>query len=498
VEVDAVVDASDDAQDGAAEDALADAREDVADAQSDRDDAPDATDLDAGTDAAIDATRDTTSDASAGDAASDVTADAASDATVDTSSDASASDAAADVVADHAEDADAALVCGAGTANCDGLTGNGCEISTVSDPTNCGACGTVCANAHGTTTCAGGACAPLCAAGFADCNGVKKDGCETSTTTDANHCGACGRACTGASTCQAGECVSPSCASGGADGHTNCGTSSNESCCLSPTVTGGSVALDGTHAATVSSFRLDKYEITVGRFRAFVAAVAAGWAPASGAGKHAHLNGGQGLSDGAGGFEPGWDTTWTPTFSTATSGDWATRLGCNTTYHGTWTSSPQSRERYPIECATFYELYAFCIWDGGFLPSEAEWQYAAAGGSENRTYPWGSAVADDSHAIFCGGTCDGTRPVGSLPLGNGKFGQSDLAGNSWEWAVDAYVTAYALASYADSAVFTPLTYRARRGGSFDNGEPQMHASNRNYNKPTGRSYNGGARCARIP
>jgi formylglycine-generating enzyme required for sulfatase activity len=64
-------------------------------------------------------------------------------------------------------------------------------------------------------------------------------------------------------------------------------------------VTGGTFyrSNDADSEATIAGFRLDKYEVTVGRFRNFVDAVVSGWRPAAGAGKHTHLNGGQGLTN---------------------------------------------------------------------------------------------------------------------------------------------------------------------------------------------------------
>ena len=88
-----------------------------------------------------------------------------------------------------------------------------------------------------------------------------------------------------------------SCTPGG-PGMTNCGAAS-ESCCTSPLVTGGAfsrvyssnggVASGLSYGATVANFRLDKYEVTVGRFRRFVAAWDGNWRPAAGAGKHVHV-----------------------------------------------------------------------------------------------------------------------------------------------------------------------------------------------------------------
>jgi formylglycine-generating enzyme required for sulfatase activity len=104
---------------------------------------------------------------------------------------------------------------------------------------------------------------------------------------------------------------------------TNCGPGGNENCCTSLEVTGGTFfrtyVNDGggptgeADPATVSAFRLDKYAVTVGRFRQFAAAWSAGYRPPPGSGKHTYLNGGQGLGN-AGGpvgvpYEPGWVTS---------------------------------------------------------------------------------------------------------------------------------------------------------------------------------------------
>ena len=259
-----------------------------------------------------------------------------------------------------------------------------------------------------------------------------------------NACVACGAGTTNAAgddasgantSCYAGM---PSCQGLAA----NCGA--GESCCASPTVTGGMFNGDNnaSYPATVSSFRLDKYEVTVGRFRNFVAAVVGGWKPASGSGKHTHLNSGAGLANTGGGFEPGWDAiNWNTSTNLPTDkATWDGYLSCDAPYQ-TWTPSSGGNEVKPINCVNWYQSAAFCIWDGGFLPSEAEWNYAAAGGNEQRQYPWSlpasSTTIDCSYANYYGaaGFCvappDGsTSVVGSVsPKGNGLYGHADLGGN---------------------------------------------------------------------
>jgi len=325
--------------------------------------------------------------------------------------------------------------------------------------------------------------------------------------------------CGGSGTCSSGSCIQPpSCAPGGA-GMTNCGATA-ESCCVSPEVPGGTYDRTYTNVgtgptgqadpATVSGYRLDKYMVTVGRFRQFVNAWdgGAGYTPPPGSGKHAHLNAGQGLVDsGAQGtvasYEPGWvasdDSNLAPTNM---------NLACDATY-ATWTAAAGSQENLTMNCVSWYESYAFCIWDGGFLPSEAEWEYAAAGGSQELEYPWGATppgTANDYAIYGCyypsgSGSCSGVSniaPVGTATLGTGRWGQLDLAGDLWESNLDWY-GAY-VDPCTDCAYLTAAAGSARviRGGRFSGSASLLLPASRGNNAPTARDSDLGFRCARTP
>jgi len=112
----------------------------------------------------------------------------------------------------------AVATCATGFGNCDGNAANGCETNTNTTVTHCGACGTMCPGAdNAVPACAAGQCALTCTAGFADCDGNAANGCEVNTTTSANHCGGCGRACAvanGTAGCAMSQCTVASCTAG--------------------------------------------------------------------------------------------------------------------------------------------------------------------------------------------------------------------------------------------------------------------------------------------
>jgi sulfatase modifying factor 1 len=271
-----------------------------------------------------------------------------------------------------------------------------------------------------------------------------------------------------------------------------CGPKQNASCCSSSGVPGGTFkrSYDGvtyndspTHSATVSAFRLDDYLITVGRFRAFLGAgqgtqVAP---PSPGAGAHDRLTG------------SGWDPAWNDRL--VASGGLPAALKCG---GETWTDAPGANETKPINCVNWFEAFAFCAWDGGFLPTEAEWNYAAAGGDEQRVYPWSappvSTTIDDTYAVYCGGTCS-LQTVGSRsPKGDGRWGQADLAGSVWEWNLDWWQE-YG-EPCVDCASVSGGTYRIVRGGGFRSLPGDLLVAERVQGTPSERDSFYGARCAR--
>ena len=123
-----------------------------------------------------------------------------------------------------------AASCSAGFGNCDHDTANGCEISLTSNLANCGACGNTCSAPNAQPQCIGGACSiGSCNAGFANCNGVPTDGCETNVITNTAHCGSCGHACivpNGVPQCVTGACSVASCS----PGYANCDGAAANGC----------------------------------------------------------------------------------------------------------------------------------------------------------------------------------------------------------------------------------------------------------------------------
>jgi sulfatase modifying factor 1 len=369
--------------------------------------------------------------------------------------------------------------------------------------------------------------------GDASEGGAGEPGDDAEAGSDAYPSIPCDAPCGAGQQCVAGTCESitpPSCLGGTAGAGPSCGgASGTDDCCASDGVPGGQyyrgydgvTQLSKQFPATVSRYRLDRYEVTVGRFRAFVDAVTAGdamapWAPAKGSGKHTQINGGLGLSNGGSGdvaYETGWDDAWN-VYLPQTRADWEASLTeCSWTFGSpnTWTSMPGSNEKRPIDCVTWYEAYAFCIWDDAFLPSANEWEFAAAGGDKQFEFAWGFAQpgSNASYAVYdcffpprvTGNDCQGVAnvaPVGSIATGVGLWGQMDLTGNVYEWTLD-YEPSFIALPCVDCSITSGGAQRGIRGGAFDSDVDQLPVPYIIATNPDAANPGDlGVRCARPP
>jgi formylglycine-generating enzyme required for sulfatase activity len=133
---------------------------------------------------------------------------------------------------------------------------------------------------------------------------------------------------------------------------------------------------------------------------------------------------------------------------------------------GMWKVDPGYEEHPAIEMR-WIGAFSYCGWreDGTRLPTEAEWEKAAGGTTEN-LYPWGNQISCE---LANYGTCKGnTVPVGSYPSNVSPFGALDMTGNVMEWVMDWYSEGY----YRSSPAANPTgpdsgQYRVLRGASFD-------------------------------
>lgn len=115
---------------------------------------------------------------------------------------------------------------------CNSDAADGCEINGGSDAANCGGCGIVCPDFHGTPKCVSAKCVIECAPAFGDCDEDPDTGCERSLN-DVDHCGACDNACPdddGVPNCVGGKCGVADCRDGlgDCDGDGTCDTHLDE------------------------------------------------------------------------------------------------------------------------------------------------------------------------------------------------------------------------------------------------------------------------------
>lgn len=144
---------------------------------------------------------------------------------------------------------------------------------------------------------------------------------------------------------------------------------------------------------------------------------------------------------------------------------------------------------------------SYCEWRGGSLPTEAQWEKAARGGLDGKSYPWGNAPPVCAKNMYNGVRFNDkvnciaadTEIVGSY-LPNG-FGLYDMSGNVWEWTSSLY-RPYPYDSLDGREDLELSGARVLRGGSWFNVEYLQRVSFRSKGSPTLVSYYIGFRCVR--
>ncbi|MBX5470057.1 MAG: ergothioneine biosynthesis protein EgtB [Thermoleophilaceae bacterium] len=154
----------------------------------------------------------------------------------------------------------------------------------------------------------------------------------------------------------------------------------------------------------------------------------------------------------------------------------------------------------PVAHVSFYEAEAYCRFRGRRLPTEAEWEKAAAWDperGEHRRYPWGDAEPDTARANL-DQLAFRPQPAGSRPAGASAYGVLGMAGDVWEWTSSRFggypgFRAFPYPEYSE--IFFGGDYRVLRGGSWATRPLVARTSFRNWDHPQRRQIFAGFRCA---
>jgi iron(II)-dependent oxidoreductase len=154
----------------------------------------------------------------------------------------------------------------------------------------------------------------------------------------------------------------------------------------------------------------------------------------------------------------------------------------------------------PVVHVCWYEADACARWAGKRLPTEEEWEVAAAIDLERgtaRLYPWGDAPPTREHANLDQRTF-APLPIGAYPRGRSFFGCEQMIGDVWEWTASDFApypgfVAFPYREYSE--VHFGHGYKVLRGGSWATRPVAIRNSFRNWDLPQRRQIFAGFRCA---
>jgi len=163
-------------------------------------------------------------------------------------------------------------------------------------------------------------------------------------------------------------------------------------------------------------------------------------------------------------------------------------------------------EDLPVMHVNWYEADAYCRWAKRRLPSEAEWELAAAAepapdghgiSHAERRFPWGAA-APDARTANLDGAAGGLVDTGALAAGDSAFGVRQMAGNVWEWTADDFAPypGFVADPYEDYSQPWFHTHKVLRGGCWFTRSRLIRNTWRNFYTPDRRDVWCGFRTAR--
>jgi len=161
----------------------------------------------------------------------------------------------------------------------------------------------------------------------------------------------------------------------------------------------------------------------------------------------------------------------------------------------------------PVLHVNWHEVQAYCRWAGRRLPSEAEWEAAAAGApaSDGRTlsqrkrrFPWGLEPSRAERANLDWGAM-GCLDVGTLPASDSAFGCRQMLGNVWEWTETTFLPypGFVPDPYKEYSEPWFQTHKVLRGGCWVTRSRLLRTTYRNFYTPDRRDVWAGFRTCRL-